>query len=53
MPEPDPKPTPHTPTRQELRTHLDLLAVATTEDFDELLGDLLRRTYGTPAAQIG
>ena len=52
MPEPIP-PTPHRPTRQQLRRHLELLAVATAEDFDELLGDLLRQTYGTPAAQIG
>ena len=52
MPEPTP-PIPHKPTRQELRRHLELLAVATTEDLDELLGDLLQHAYGTPAAQIG
>ena len=46
-------PTPHKPTREQLLEHLELLSVATTEDLDELLGDLLRQTYGTPAAQIG
>jgi hypothetical protein len=40
-------------SREELCEHMALLAVATAEDFDELLGDLLRLPYPTLATQIG